>query len=142
MAGEGTAKSIDALVRWFRSGEDASRPPRVPCRQPDGSYDLCYRNASDQARVQRVCEVKVYDNCLAGARRSCSIAALREAKRQALVARVMSVLRWRSSNMRQAGQGPDDVQERVMSACLTQTERRCKQHAATFCLFEDSTSRR
>ena len=66
MRDAGRAGSAESLVQWFGSNDDASRPPRVPCRQPDGSYDLCYPKSSDKIRIQRACRAKVFDNCRAG----------------------------------------------------------------------------
>ncbi len=133
MRDAGRAGSAESLVQWFGSNDDASRPPRVPCRQPDGSYDLCYPKSSDKIRIQRACRAKVFDNCRAGARQACSIRALREARRRALVDRVMSFFGFRPSQPWVMGQGSDDTQERVMTACLAQAEGRCRQHSEEFC---------
>ncbi len=128
-----TAGSAESLVQWFGPKDDASRPPRVPCRQPDGSYDLCYPNPSDKVRMQRACEAKVLVNCRAGARQACSIRALREARREALLARVMSFFGMRPSERDGMVRGSEDTQERVMTACLAQAEERCRQHSEAFC---------
>jgi hypothetical protein len=128
-----TARSAESLVQWFGPKDDASRPPRVPCRQPDGSYDLCYPMPSDKVRMQRACEAKVLVNCCAGARQACSIRALRESRREALLARVMLFFGMRPLEREGMGLGLQDTQERVMTACLAKAEERCQQHSEAFC---------
>jgi hypothetical protein len=133
MRGAVTDASAEALVQWFGPRDDSSRPPRVPCRQPDGSYKLCYPNTSDKVRIQRACQTKVLVNCRAGARQACSIRALREARREIFFARVVSFFRGKSSELDGMCQGSEDAQERVMTACLAQAEERCQQHCEGFC---------
>lgn len=135
-----TNADVRALVEFF--GTPTNRPPRVPCLLTDGSLDLCYRSPSEKARLHRACEVKVFDNCRSGARRTCSIAALRAAKRRAFLARVtdtfFSVLKlgYRSDDSKSAGKGGNSAEaatEQVMAACVARADDRCRLYSTSFC---------
>jgi len=144
---DGTREKTDRLVEWFGGGTDArSRPPRVPCAQPDGSMDLCYRTPADKIRLHRACEATVYDNCRAGARRACSLAARRAVRRRALVADVKAFFSGWGLNFAFGGvETPEEragvadggfesgFEDRVMAACLARTDDRCRVHSIEYC---------
>ncbi|KAI8112267.1 hypothetical protein M9434_003591 [Picochlorum sp. BPE23] len=110
------------LVIWFQS--PGLPLPRVPTQLADGSFDLIFPSETSRKEQQQCCRVKVSHNCFEGARKVCSVQALKACRPS-----------WISSFLRK-GDSKDRRQlceENYSSACEDKAKIDCGTHSRNFC---------
>jgi len=130
------------LVSWFHS--PGLPLPRVPTQLADGSFDLIFPSETSRKEQQQCCRVKVSHNCFEGARKVCSVQALKACRpswissflRKGMTLILVVSLGTFDSYKYAAGDSKDRRQlceENYSSACEDKAKIDCGTHSRNFC---------